>query len=336
MAEMREMVSDSIKTSSNNSLLKKYDIPVNHLDFSYVETCTNAKELEKIVKILRSGEEGFYPDLLKASEKRLEEINPKNKLLRKINPILSTTDLPNKQKTEIESNLNEWLKNCKLANNELESRRTNNLNIPVSVRKCAQIQEKCKNNEKTRISSTDYASWDKYDPDAEMLKLDLEEETLQKSAKQLVEEKHPKLVNFKCCTETEAIFLSEREREKGNEYFKVGDYQQAIDYYTNSVQIKATTSNLNNRSIAYMQLKQYDLAIKDCETVIEMDVNNFKAYLRLSQSYYELKQYERALRFVEIAIKLDPNNVKAQQLAETIRNNCANCNLIRNRMKISE
>ena len=29
------------------------DIPLEHLDSSYIETCKNAEELEKIIKILR-------------------------------------------------------------------------------------------------------------------------------------------------------------------------------------------------------------------------------------------------------------------------------------------
>jgi len=31
----------------------KYDVPLNHLDFEYVKSCQDKKELEKIVKILR-------------------------------------------------------------------------------------------------------------------------------------------------------------------------------------------------------------------------------------------------------------------------------------------
>jgi len=31
----------------------KYDVPLNHLDFSYIKSCKDKKELEKIVKILR-------------------------------------------------------------------------------------------------------------------------------------------------------------------------------------------------------------------------------------------------------------------------------------------
>ena len=32
--------------------IKKHDIPIDHLDFKYVEKCNDVKELEKIYKIL--------------------------------------------------------------------------------------------------------------------------------------------------------------------------------------------------------------------------------------------------------------------------------------------
>lgn len=35
------------------SLRKKFDIPLEHLDFAYVQKCTDVRELEKILKILR-------------------------------------------------------------------------------------------------------------------------------------------------------------------------------------------------------------------------------------------------------------------------------------------
>lgn len=34
-------------------LLKKYDIPIENLSYEYVEKCTDIKELEKIIRILR-------------------------------------------------------------------------------------------------------------------------------------------------------------------------------------------------------------------------------------------------------------------------------------------
>ena len=63
-------------------LLEKYSIPIEYLDFNYIKTCQNVRELEKIIEILRSGEEGYYPDLTKFAEEKLSEIDPENCLLR--------------------------------------------------------------------------------------------------------------------------------------------------------------------------------------------------------------------------------------------------------------
>lgn len=59
-----EESSDYVRQKKSKSLLEKYDIPVSHLDYKYIETCQNSKEMERIVIILKSGEEGYYPDLL--------------------------------------------------------------------------------------------------------------------------------------------------------------------------------------------------------------------------------------------------------------------------------
>jgi hypothetical protein len=38
---------------SKKSLMAKYEIPVDHLTFDYVEKCNDRREMERIVKILR-------------------------------------------------------------------------------------------------------------------------------------------------------------------------------------------------------------------------------------------------------------------------------------------
>lgn len=64
------------------TLLEKYGIPLNHLDFDYIAKCNNAREMEKIVQILRSGEEGYYPDLTRCAEEQLQVLQPDSKLFR--------------------------------------------------------------------------------------------------------------------------------------------------------------------------------------------------------------------------------------------------------------
>ena len=53
------------------------DVPIEHLDYGYVGKCKNARELERILEILRSGKEGMYPQLIDFTEKKLKEVFPK-------------------------------------------------------------------------------------------------------------------------------------------------------------------------------------------------------------------------------------------------------------------
>lgn len=62
------------------SFLEKYEIPIEHLDFEYIKTCKNVQELEKMLEILRSGEEGYYPDLVKFSESKLRDLDANNRM----------------------------------------------------------------------------------------------------------------------------------------------------------------------------------------------------------------------------------------------------------------
>jgi len=58
-------------------------------------------------------------------------------------------------------------------------------------------------------------------------------------------------------------------REKGNQAFKQGQYQEAIDRYTEAIQLLANnqtdelTKCLSNRSQCYLNLNQYEEAIDD-------------------------------------------------------------------------
>lgn len=68
--------------AKKQSLLEKYEIPIENLDFTYVRNCGNVVEVERILEILRSGEEGFYPDLTKCTELRLQKLDVNNRMLR--------------------------------------------------------------------------------------------------------------------------------------------------------------------------------------------------------------------------------------------------------------
>lgn len=51
------------------------DYDVGHLDFTYISTCLDLVELEYLLRKLKSGEEGCYPQLEDAIQTRMESID---------------------------------------------------------------------------------------------------------------------------------------------------------------------------------------------------------------------------------------------------------------------
>ncbi len=76
----------------------QYDIPLSHLDYQYIDTCSKVKELEKILKALRygitsahyfrSGTEGRFPDLERHCEEKIRSLHP-NRCAHQVNHFLS-------------------------------------------------------------------------------------------------------------------------------------------------------------------------------------------------------------------------------------------------------
>lgn len=137
-------------------------------------------------------------------------------------------------------------------------------------------------------------------------------------------------------TRAEAIYEANCEREKGNEFFKAGDIQEALSHYTNSINCHPSAAAYTNRGLTYIKLKKYNEAICDCKKALNYDPKSIKAYLRIAISYECLKKYDDAMDYVEEAIYLEPNNVAAQELAARIRDKIVPVFRTNTRMKIVE
>ncbi|XP_076271137.1 spag1 axonemal dynein assembly factor [Rhynchophorus ferrugineus] len=372
LQKIHEYQEYSYRNPGKESLLEKYRIPIQHFDFDYVNRCKDANELEKIIDVLRSGQEGYYPDLLRATEGQLAKLRPNSKCLRQRCRVLNKNDLEKDELDKIANDLNKWVANVSKCNRELEERKSNKTSCNVKIR---QPQPQCqplnlvKKENARRISSTDYGAWDRYDPDTEILKQDLEEERRRQRVRQarIAEEKTrqdaetftgtrgpsatptstfvmaslekrppKKSVTFnRHPTEAEAWFLSERELEKGREFFKNGDYEMAWRSFSNSIASRMNVTNLNNRAVTSLKLKKYSEALEDCEQVLAIDSKNLKAQLRKAQALEGLQRYEDALDAVMVVIERDPNNSIAQELAERTRKHCRNV-LKNTRLTITE
>ncbi|KAJ3654455.1 hypothetical protein Zmor_013643 [Zophobas morio] len=317
---------ESYSKVKSQPLIDKYKIPLQHFEYSYIETCKDGRELERIVQILRSGEEGYFPDLVRCAENRLAVVKPKSKVLRKACPVISKERLTREEKNELTNDLTQWISTVSKDDDELVyfKNRKPGGSLP-EVRKTKHKTCEEKKDTPKRISSTDYSKWDKYDPDTEILKMDLEEEKLKKMGRESDKKKSPvkKTVQFKeFTTEVEALREANYEKDAGNEFYKAGDFKEALKHYTNSINIKHTVAGFNNRALVNIKLKRFKSAVDDCHSALAIEPDNFKAFLRKAQALDSLGRHVQALEAIEQAIEVDPNNSLAQELAQKFQKLC--------------
>lgn len=250
---------DSDQKPSKRSLLQKYDIPIEFLDFDYVKTCKDGMTLEKIVKILRSGEEGFYPDLTKCAEEKLRSLKPDSKLFRIEEAAMKNENLDEEKRNKFEFEMKSWIDEMRKQDKIVKEIKCLSKPEPP-IRKTAEVTKTVSTNSSKpvqRIKSTDYSKWDEFDADAAELKIDLDEER-QREILEIKNKKNAKEVKLievisdaevDCLTDFEKDYLSLKFKEKGNECFRAKEYEEAITEYTQSLRIKKSAAAFNNRAV---------------------------------------------------------------------------------------
>jgi DnaJ family protein C protein 7 len=131
----------------------------------------------------------------------------------------------------------------------------------------------------------------------------------------------------------------EKLKEAGNEYFKAGDWQNAIDTYTefinNDPEGGAVLAKIySNRAIVYNRLEQYEKVEEDCNSGLKIiesmgfpnathsgeDISNedrqqslfqktfSKLYLRRADCFTKQEKFQEAVHEYETCCVLDPEN----------------------------
>lgn len=246
------------ESGRKQSLLQKYEIPIEFLDFSYIKTCNDMKMLEKIVKILRSGEEGVYPQLTKCAEEKLRSLNPESRMFRVEEPALRQDGFDQDKRSQFEHEMKSWINDMKSQDEIVKGINTSaKPEVPIRKFVASVDSSDSKPTHVERIKSTDYLKWEKFDADAAELKVDLDEER----QREMVELKNRKNVEktklieeikddeVECLSEFEKDYLSLKFKEKGNECYKTKEFDEAIKEYTQSLRIKKTAAAFNNRAL---------------------------------------------------------------------------------------
>uniref|UniRef100_U5EX44 Stress-induced-phosphoprotein 1 n=1 Tax=Corethrella appendiculata TaxID=1370023 RepID=U5EX44_9DIPT len=105
---------------------------------------------------------------------------------------------------------------------------------------------------------------------------------------------------------------AEQEKEKGNEYFKNGDYSSAVKHYSEAILRNPDDPKLySNRAACYTKLAAFDLGLKDCDMCVKLDEKFIKGWVRKGKILQVMKKPSEALSAYQKAIEIDPSNAEA-------------------------
>lgn len=103
---------------------------------------------------------------------------------------------------------------------------------------------------------------------------------------------------------------SEKGDSKGDTLFKQGQYQEAIEVYSDRLKTKPKdVEALYSRGRAYEEVGDLAKAKKDFEAGFKQDDKNLKLLLALSNLYQKEGNHERSLLYAEYATAVDRKSV---------------------------
>ncbi|XP_069813433.1 sperm-associated antigen 1 isoform X2 [Dendropsophus ebraccatus] len=296
---------------------KTHQIPIDHLDYKYIEECKDVKHLEKILRVLRLGEEGNYPDLTTFCEKRIEALSPNNRTLRKDKPPATAADFSFEDWREIGDDLKNFLTDIKLKEQQepISQQNTDNL-PPIRSSSKGPLTNKKEHRSAGSKVPRDYTDWDRFDIEKELSEIDKtkEQSDQSKTVINTTASKIKKTVATKGTSPEEKGFLAEREKDKGNEAFRSGDYEEAILYYSRSISVLPTAIAYNNKAQAEIKLKNWQDALADCGRALDLEPNNVKALLRRSVVHKNLRNFQAASTDLKTVLLHEPENPIAKRV----------------------
>lgn len=166
------------------------------------------------------------------------------------------------------------------------------------------LKKTTEENKKNRIKSYDYDAWGKLDVDKILEELDKEDS-------------NHDLLSPESDSEEDGIYIDKEralaEKEKGNNYFKRGNYDAAIECYTKGMNADPYDPVLPaNRASAFFRLKKYSVSESDCNLALALNKNYIKAYARRGAARFALQNFEGAKKDYEKVLELDVDNFEAK------------------------
>ncbi|CAG7900285.1 unnamed protein product [Brassica rapa] len=105
-------------------------------------------------------------------------------------------------------------------------------------------------------------------------------------------------------------------KEKGNEFFKAGNYLKAAALYTQAIKLDPSNATLYrhvNRAAAFLSLVKLSKALADAETTIKLNPQWEKGYFRKGSVLEAMEKYDDALAAFEMALQYNPQSAEVSR-----------------------
>jgi stress-induced-phosphoprotein 1 len=103
--------------------------------------------------------------------------------------------------------------------------------------------------------------------------------------------------------------MADEAKAKGNAAFSSGDFNSAVNHFTDAINLTPTNHVLfSNRSAAHASLNHYDEALSDAKKTVELKPDWGKGYSRLGAAHLGLNQFDEAVEAYSKGLEIDPSN----------------------------
>ncbi|CAF3746768.1 unnamed protein product [Rotaria sordida] len=267
---------------------KKYHIPLNHLEHTYIQQCTDSIELERIYKELISGEVGSHKILEQLTLDRIRNIQSNNQISRQDQISNNKSNLSNNESQQ-----------TIVINSISNSSNVNDSNSTIS--------EPIINNNFKQIVPASNEEWEKFN------------QQVSSEFHSDCEDNHDnELSRNESYEDNKRRHTAEQHRLNGDTAFKLNNYQQSIDLYTKSIILDNNSITYMKRAIAYFKIENFDASIQDCSQVLLINSKDIQALFHRASCYYAKEQYDEAKNDLNNILIIDPDNEEAQNLLNTV------------------
>jgi len=113
---------------------------------------------------------------------------------------------------------------------------------------------------------------------------------------------------------------AEEKKELGNKAFAAKDYDEAIKFYSEAIEIDPTNHvYFSNRSACHGSQSNWKSAASDASECVRLDPTFTKGYYRLVTAQLELQDLENALTTVKQGLNIDPDNSQLLRQLRTVK-----------------